>query len=481
MQIVILGGFVIAMTFQGGVPSMAGSVWLTAPAVVVYFLGAAALSRVNTALSLRAIGRDKQRFAAAMRRHGLLVIGTRMWLLAGLAGVLLLGYHHWVMEGLHLEKLPLVRELAILAPFFVGLVVVWILDYPFDRAMRGGFRPPRQDGPDAHGNPQTQAARRTWTLREYLGYNIRHQILFIAVPVGVILLTTGYLPWVVARIVPEGLAEYVLPVLMMLTAGAVFLFAPLLIARIWKTHRLPPGHLRDKLEATCRNLSLTYRDILVWESGGMVTNAGVMGLIGPLRYILLSDALLEGMDRRDVEAIFAHEAGHIIHHHIFYAVLFALGTITVCVSVVEQLSLVLTLPDWSVQPLAMGLLVVVWGGGFGWLSRRFERQSDVVAAWASGPRGDGDSADLITHEGAAVFARALQRVGELNGIPARQRNWRHGSIAQRVGYVLWLGSTSGTRERDDRKMRRIKCALWVLAAVGAALVAVQMWGQFSGH
>jgi STE24 endopeptidase len=351
------------------------------------------------------------------------------------------------------------------------------MDYPFDRAMRGGFRPLRQDSPDAHGNPQAQVARRTWTLREYLGYNIRHQLLFIAVPVGLILLATGCLPWVVSRVTPDSLAEYVLPALMMLTAGAVFLFAPLLIARIWKTHRLPSGHLRDELEATCRNLSLTYRDILVWESGGMVTNAGVMGLIGPLRYILLSDALLEGMDRRDVEAIFAHEAGHIIHHHIFYAVLFALGTITICVSVIEQLSLVLTVPDWFVQPLAMGLLLVVWGGGFGWLSRRFERQSDVVAAWASGRRGEGDRADLITHEGAAVFARALQRVGELNGIPARQRNWRHGSIAQRVGYVLWLGSTSGTRERDDRKVRRIKWALWVLAAAGVALV-VHMWGQF---
>jgi STE24 endopeptidase len=141
----------------------------------------------------------------------------------------------------------------------------------------------------------------------------------------------------------------------------------------------------------------------------------------------------------------------------------------------------LGLGEWAQAALPVALLVTTGGLGFGWLSRRFERQCDVIGAWAVGteldpPGGDppGD-AGAIRPEGAALFARALERIAALNGIPARQRNWRHGSIASRVSYILWMGATRGSRATIDRTVRRIKRGLWLLlAAAVAATVLVEI-------
>jgi len=47
-------------------------------------------------------------------------------------------------------------------------------------------------------------------------------------------------------------------------------------------------------------------------------NAAVMGFIPRFRYVLLSDLLLETMTDEQVEAIFAHELGHVMHRHLFW-------------------------------------------------------------------------------------------------------------------------------------------------------------------
>ena len=70
-------------------------------------------------------------------------------------------------------------------------------------------------------------------------------------------------------------------------------------------------------------MGLNYRRILIWESDGMVVNAAVMGLFRPVRYILLSDGLLEMMDDAKIEAVFGHEAGHVKCRHIEFYLLFA--------------------------------------------------------------------------------------------------------------------------------------------------------------
>jgi len=468
MQIVILAGFAIVLTIPNSTAPTA-SAHLGAPLVVLYLLGVVCLARTNTVMSLRVLERGGRTFAAAMKRNNLLTILTQLWLVGGLAGVTLVGYGPWVGQTLARWPVPLLDEAALLAPFLAGVTLVWILDYPFHRVRMQWADPP---GRQADAGAAT--SRPGWSRRQYVTYSVRHHLLFVAVPVALMLLVKDCLDIFVCPRLPEGLADTLLPAGMIASAATVFLLAPLLIVHVWKTRRLGDGELRRELEASCRRFGLKYRDIRVWESGGVIINAGVMGIAAPVRYILLSDGLLERMDRRDVEAIFAHEAGHILQHHIFYAALFAVGTIGLAASLVELLGRTLSVPSWALDTIAICAMGVILGFGFGALSRRFERQSDVIGAWASGRRGENDDPDVITHEGAAVFARALQRVAELSGIPLTQRNWRHGSIAGRIRYVLYLGSTAGTRRRDDRVVRRLKLLIWAIATAGAAAVAGTM-------
>jgi STE24 endopeptidase len=458
-------GFLLSLILLEG-PAPVASAYLTLPVVVIYLLGVAGLGYANTARFLRSIGDSEKELSRAMKRYHRMGFLVRGWVLVGQAGVILLGYGNFITEQLHLQKIPLVSEVMVLCPFIVGLLLMWIFEYPYHCAIRcpgaaQKFQQRKDKGAESPGIGHPR-----WTRWEYVAYNTRHYLLFLAVPVALIiligdtlLLLSEWLDW-------GGVGQYILPGGMLITLPAVFLLAPVLIVRIWQTHPLGAGDLRETLEATCRKLSLKYREIRIWRSSGMIANAGVMGLVGPLRYILLSDALVEQMDRRDIEAIFAHEAAHIMHHHIFYAAMFAVGSVGVCFSGAVVAVAVLNWPQWAVNALSMGLLGVFWGFVFGYVSRRFERQCDVMGAWASGPRESQDDPDLITHEGAAAFAHALRRVGEMNGISPGQRNWRHGSIAKRISYVLWLGSTGGTRRVDDRAVLRIKRMLWVLALVG---------------
>lgn len=464
MQIVVIAAFVTALSLLEAPLEVADARW-AAPAVLAYLLVALVLAAGNSALSLRAVAQTGETSSRALRRYNRVAVLGRFWLVGGLAGTLLLGMADAVHQA-GLMSVPLAAELAVLAPFAAALVITWIMEYPFHLTVRRRIA--------WREALQGRSPRPVWTLRGYLAFNLRHHLLFVAVPVGLILLLSDILNLYIAPHFGEA-AMAVRFGGSLLAAGLVFLLAPLMIVRIWQTARLADGPLRDKLESLCRRLKLRARDIRVWLTGGVVANAGVMGIVAPVRYVLLSDALLEDMDDEQVQAVFAHEAGHIVHHHIFYAVLFAVGSILLCTSAANLvLRLVGLDPAGAAQLWSLVVVAVVWATGFGWISRRFERQSDVLAAWLVGRSlhdSDGD-VDRIMPEGAAVFARSLEKIAILNGIPLTQRNWRHGSIAHRVEYVLWLGSTGRTRRDADRTVERIKLGIWLLLLTSTVLAVI---------
>lgn len=464
MQIVVIAAFVTALSLLEAPLQLAEPQW-AAPAVLAYLLTALVLSGANTALSLRCIARQGEPSSRVLRRHNRLMILSRCWLIGGLAGSLMLGLAPALRQA-GLMRVPLAAELAALAPFAAALMLTWTMEYPFHLAVRRHIAQREA----LQGNPP----RPVWTLGQYLAFNLRHHLLFVAVPVGLILLLTDVLNLYVAPYF-GGAAMAVRFVGTLTAAGLVFLIAPVMLVRIWQTTPLAEGTLRDKLERLFQRLKLRARDIRVWHTGGVLANAGVMGLIAPVRYVLLSDALLEEMDDEQVQAVFAHEAGHIVHHHILYAVLFAAGSVLLCTAGTDlALTAVGIDPGGAAQLWSLAVVALVWAVGFGWISRRFERQSDVMAAWVVGQAVcnlDNDD-DRIMPEGAAIFARALEKIAMLNGIPLSQRNWRHGSIARRAEYVLWLGSTGRGRREVDRTVERIKLALWLLLLVSVVVAVV---------
>ncbi len=461
MQLLILAGFIIALSFQDIEP-LEDSNWLIAPGIVLYLVGTTVLAWMCARLKLRAFQRVS---VLPLPRRSLPEMLKKLWMLGGLVGLILVGYARWLMEDMGLKAIPLAVEAGLLLPFAGAIVLMWTADYPLVRRARTIAA--------ANSDEQTSLAK-GWTIGGYLGYNMRHQLLFIALPIGLIIGLLGGVSLLTNWLLPKQLAEKIFLASSLPIIAGTFLVAPVLIARLWKTYSLPESPLRSKLEEICHKLNLTYRDIRVWPSNGMVANAGVMGLIGSLRYVLLSDALLDRMDDRDIEAVFAHEAGHIMHHHIFYSAMFVFASVVLGMGAVGWVSLQLMLSIEAERLLAVGVWLGILWVGFGWVSRRFEWQCDAVAAWACGQRQDGDDPDLITHEGAAVFAKALKGIAQLNGTHPLQPNWRHGTIAQRITMVLWLGGSSGTKRTTDRKVWRIKIGIWLLAAAAAGLLVCDL-------
>ena len=147
---------------------------------------------------------------------------------------------------------------------------------------------------------------------------------------------------------------------------------------------MPDGPLRQRLEAVCRRHNIRYRNVLLWRTDHNMGNAAVMGLIPQVRYILMSDLLLETMTDEQIEAVFAHEVGHIIHRHmLWFAVFF--GTMMFALVGLSQPLDSLTQRFASPQaiwPSAVATLAAALGclTVFLFLSRKFERQADVFAA-----------------------------------------------------------------------------------------------------
>jgi len=188
--------------------------------------------------------------------------------------------------------------------------------------------------------------------------------------------------------------------------------------------------------------------------------------------------------------VFGHEAGHVKKHHILFLLLFAASSLMIAGGLVE---LAEARWEWlDRQVLEAGALVVValvWLVGFGWVSRRFERQADVFgvqvlsesirdfrmpfAYHQAYPRGPARRALCMT--AAVRFAGALERIAVLNGIPVHARSWRHSSIASRARLVQTLAAHPARLARFQRVVLATKVGLVLVSAAAAAVTVWLYW------
>jgi STE24 endopeptidase len=401
------------------------------------------------------------------------------------ATVLLTPWPGWFQFGSVTPALQIVGDLIVLTPFVVTIMAVWVAVYPLERALRGPGVAEPDDGAGSGGG--------SWRFSAYLDFHVRHYLLIVAVPMTLILfaadMTRGY-----ETQLQEWSGWFWTPDLILgLVAATVFVLAPAMLCYIWRTAPLKAGTLRGRLEALCARIGLKCREILVWKSDGIMINAAVMGLFAPVRYVLLSDALLATMGTRQIEAVFGHEAGHVRQHHIQHFLVFAFAGWVVVAGMMELLAhgaIALNLPTepsgLAIQAFGVAATVLYWGFGFGWLSRRFERQADLFGALcATPPAADcrlpcavhsGDKpADpgrgRICATGAALFASSLDRVAMLNGIPLEERSWRHSSIGSRIRFLSSVAGDPRRAENFARTIRRVKVAMLIVAVVGLIAAA----------
>ena len=76
----------------------------------------------------------------------------------------------------------------------------------------------------------------------------------------------------------------------------VLAISPFFIRLAWPTRPLPEGPLRRRLERIANRVGFRYTDVLVWDTGNMMVNACVTGILPGFRYVLLTDALIDSSD-----------------------------------------------------------------------------------------------------------------------------------------------------------------------------------------
>ena len=435
-----------------------------------------------------------------LNRAALLALyGIDLW--AGMLVWLRDGIGDWVM----------LDELVFLLPTLGTVIFTWWAYYPIDRRLREATLMRRLD--------EGKAVYPIWSREQFVLAQLRHQMALLLVPLVLIF------AWI-ETVVRLGKADWLdlpLSAEMGLTLGGaavVFIFTPLIIRHVWDTVPLPAGDIRDRLVRMCRLHGVRVRELLLWRTYGGMINAAVMGLVAPLRFILLSDALLEQVPRDEVEAVMAHELAHVRKHHMFWLLAAAGGTL----GLIEMVARAVIDPAWLTPaaghrtsgavagfnettgsapsaldatsawlasavgpmdvfallgiPAPVGMLVVTLGAAalgwialFGWVSRRFERQADAFAAVHLAGQRDQPWRDergqvRIDAASAETMVGALGQVAELNNVPTTKKSWRHGSIAWRQAHLRDLIGRPIDALPIDRVIQRIKLGA-VLAVVSA--------------
>jgi STE24 endopeptidase len=386
----------------------------------------------------------------------------------------------------------LIDEVLVMLPTLVFWGLGWWAYYPIDRRLREASMMKRFD--------QGLPVYPMWTRWQYVWSQYRYQVALILVPLLCIF------AWSESVRLAElygwfGITIQTEPWWLLSGSITIFLLAPLMIRLIWDTVPLPDGEVRRHLLAMCKTHRVRVRELLLWRTYGGMINAAVMGLVGPLRFILITDALLQQMPQPHVEAVMAHELAHVKKRHMVSLIVTAIALLIVVeagamvvlashgIRFEESGESLVMMTDgvdstsavtgnWMIpgvdasQALVFAVLAVsgaLWVVGFGWVSRRAERQADSFAvAHLARERGG----DTVQPGDAGTMIGALQHVADLNHLRVDKHSWRHGSIQWRQDYLKSLAGLPIARLPIDRQMR------WINTLSVAAVVAVfvlQSW------
>ena len=424
------------------------------------FLGLICLSILFIVYTRNRFHRLAQRVGSENRlrldhRFGLLV--TRHLILALIA----FGIAIWALElPSHLAQVTLFQMMPTLADLmflilFVGyMTLVWVFAYDAQRVIY-----------------QSDLSR-----KDYVYSNVA-----LSVPV--------LLPWLVLfglsdviHLLPSELPKRILDssvgqtlyFLIFLVVAAIF--APLLIQRFWRCRPLEKGFFRNRIEALCQRTGVRYADIVYWPIfGGRMITAGVMGLVGRFRYILVTDALLQLLSPQEIDQVIAHEIGHVKRRHLplylllfvgFMLISYAAYPLSVATTIFSKtiLGVILSLKInpvnfiYSLYALFLVLGIVLYFRFiFGFFIRNFERQADLFV--------------FRLFPDAHALIATFNKIVDASGQPAEKPNWHHFSIRERIDYLIRCEQSPAWIDRHDRKVRNSIIAY----LIGFSIMAVAVF------
>lgn len=239
----------------------------------------------------------------------------------------------------------------------------------------------------------------------------------------------------------------------------VTIIGPLLIQKFWRCKPLENSNNRNRIAALCERAGLEYADILYWPIfGGKMITAGVMGLIKKFRYILVTPSLLQLLEPQEIDAVIAHEIGHIKRKHLLFYLAFFVGYMLLSYVTFDLIvfAIIYAKPIyWLInksgfsQTTVMSaissvviicLFLIYFRFIFGYFMRNFERQADTYV--------------YALFDTAQPLISTLEKIAAASGQSADRPNWHHFSIRQRIDYLRKCEYNSIWITRQDKKVKK---------------------------
>ncbi len=270
----------------------------------------------------------------------------------------------------------------------------------------------------------------------------------------------------------------------------VAVIGPAMIQKSWRCRPLEDGAMRQRIEALCRKANLEYANILYWPIfGGRMITAGVMGLIKKFRYILVTTALLRTLEPSEIDAVIAHEIGHVKRYHLVFYLVFFAGFMVLTYATYDLIfyAVIYTEPMFQFvsrigfNPVTLTsvflsvnmvvIFLVYFRFIFGYFMRNFERQADGYV--------------YTLFETAQPLISTLAKIARSSGQSPDLPNWHHFSISERIGHLARCEIDRGTITRHDQKVRNsilvFLGAMVLVAAIGYSLNFGETGKQLSSH
>ncbi len=425
---------------ESGKPPENALLWATG-AIIIGCVFLYLISLAGSAWSVRRLRKHPAERIRIYDAHSRLLVAEQILLVAAyLALAERTGWPALVVDeqGLNAGMTVIGDDLLQISPFMLGSLAIWLANYPASRAL--------------------SPAR--WSLGEYLRGQARGMVFLLGPWMLMIAAYDSHIYWPedVAALIENNAAVQLGAYLAMLLA--IMVFFPFYMIHLWPCRRLPDGAVRGRLEALLARARVRCRELMVWRTGrGRIANAAVMGMVPWTRYIAFTDALLEDLDESEVEAVLAHELGHVRHHHMGFYLMFAVAFVLFAGLVFSLLPRELQTENysWLMGMLWVVLVVFYWRVVFGFLSRRFERQADVASCELVGsPR---------------PLMSALEKLARASGGSRTAGNWRHYSVAQRVAYLARFGFDGEALKEYHSYVRLVKGAAVVMVVLLAVTLA----------
>ena len=237
----------------------------------------------------------------------------------------------------------------------------------------------------------------------------------------------------------------------------IAILGPALIQRFWGCRPLNEGYDRFRIEQICHRAGLSYREIMLWPLfGGKMITAGVMGLVRRFRYILVTPALLRHLDPIELDAVIAHEIGHVKQKHLVFYLFFFVGYLVIAFAALDMVIYAILYSDaafgWIGQEEAgasapvsivfsiamISIFFIYFRYVFGYFMRNFERQADTYV--------------YRLLESARPLITTLKKIAAGSGQSPDRPNWHHFSITERVNYLEKCEVSRSWIARHNRKI-----------------------------